>query len=124
MAGQRPGYIEKFLKRADRAVDSAIEQGVRRADEILEDAVELGKITAGEAQRRSEALRKQARIEGKKLKAGGEARLGRSIEAAKKMTARKGDALDTLAKLGELKKAGIITEREFKDQKKKILARI
>lgn len=119
---RRPGYIEKFLKRADKAVDSAIEQGVRRADEILGDAVELGKITAGEAQRRSEALRGRAEAEARKLKAGGERRLGGSITAAKRI--RGGDAIDTIARLGELKKAGIITDAEFRAKKKKLLAGI
>ncbi len=32
--------------------------------------------------------------------------------------------LETLAKLGELRKAGIITESEFQSKKKKILGRI
>lgn len=125
MASKRkPGYIEKFLKRADKAIDSAVEQGVKRADEILEDAVELGKITASEAQKRSEVLRKQAEKESKKLKSKGEKKLGKSIDAAKKITAGKGDALETLAKLGELKKAGIITDKEFRAKKKKLLAQI
>ena len=125
MASKRKtGYIEKFLKRADKAVDSAIGQGIKRADEILEDAVELGKITAGEAKIRSEELRKQAQKESKKLRAQGERKLGKSIENAKKITAGKGDPLETLAKLGELKKAGIITDKEFRAKKKKLLAQI
>ena len=121
---RKPGYIEKFLKRADKAIDSAVEQGIKRADEILEDAVELGKITAGEAQKRSEGLRKQAEKESKKIKIKGEKKLGKTIDSAKKITAGKGDALETLAKLGELKKAGIITDKEFRAKKKKILAQI
>jgi len=40
----RPGYIEKFLKRADKAIDDAVEEGIKRADEIVADAVEFGKI--------------------------------------------------------------------------------
>ena len=121
---RKPGYIEKFLKRADRAIDNAIEQGVKRADEILEDAVELGKITTSEAQRRSILLRKQAQKESKKLKTEGEKRLGKSIDAAKKITTGKGDTLEILAKLGELRKAGIITEKEFRAKKKKLLSQI
>lgn len=121
---KKPGYIEKFLKRADKAIDNAVNQGVKRADEILEDAVELGKITTTEAQKKSAMLKKQAQIETKKLKSQGEKKLGKSIDAAKKMTASKGDALETLAKLGELKKAGIITDKEFRAKKKKLLSQI
>ena len=121
---KKPGYIEKFLKRADKAIDSAVNQGIKRADEILEDAVELGKITSKEAQKKSQELKKQAEKESKKLKVQGEKRLGESIDAAKKMTASKGDAIETLAKLGELRKAGIITEKEFRAKKKKLLSQI
>ena len=121
---RKSGYIEKFLKRADKAVDSAIGQGIKRADEILEDAVELGKITAGEAQKRGLELRKQAEKESKKLRAKGERKLEKSIDGAKKIATSKGDALETLAKLGELKKAGIITDKEFRAKKKKLLAQI
>lgn len=124
MSSKRPGYIEKFLKRADRAIDSAVEQGIKRADEILEDAVELGKITINEAQKKSDILKKQAKKESKRLKIKGEKKLEKSINSAKKITAIKEDALETLAKLGELKKAGIITEKEFRAKKKKILAQI
>jgi polyhydroxyalkanoate synthesis regulator phasin len=123
-AKKKPGYIEKFLKRADKAIDNAVNQGVKRADEILEDAVELGKITTTEAQKKSAMLKKQAQIETKKLKSQGEKKLGKSIDAAKKMTVSKGDALETLAKLGELKKAGIITDKEFRAKKKKLLSQI
>ena len=121
---KKAGYIEKFLKRADKAIDNAVTQGVKRADEILEDAVELGKITSTEAQKKSAMLRKQAQAETKKLKLEGEKRLGKSVEAAKKMAVAKGDALETLAKLGELKKAGIITDKEFIAKKKKLLSQI
>ncbi len=123
-SGARGGYIEKFLNRANAAIDGAIDQGVKRADEILCDAVELGKITAGEAKRRSMMLKKQAQKESKKLKERGEKRLAESVDATKKMVIAKGDALDTLAKLGELRKAGIVTEKEFRAEKKKLLSRI
>ena len=124
MAEKRPRYIEKFLSRANDAVDSAMKQGVKRADEILEDALELGKITTAEARKRGMVLREQAKKEGDRIKAGGEKKLNRGMNAAKKITAGRGDALETLAKLDELRKAGIITDAEFKAKKKKLLARI
>jgi uncharacterized protein HemY len=49
-----------------------------------------------------------------------------SIEtrAIKKLSTSKSDYLDLLEKLGNLKKAGIITSKEFEEKKKKILSKI
>jgi paraquat-inducible protein B len=49
-----------------------------------------------------------------------------SIEtrAIKKFSTSKSDYLDLLEKLGNLKKAGIITSKEFEEKKKKILSKI
>ncbi len=121
---QRPGYIKKFLKRADSAIDDAVNEGVKRADKILEDAVEFGKIASKEAQRKSVELRKQAKIESKRLKSKGEKKINQSISTARRITAANDKDLETLAKLGELKKAGIITDKEFQTKKKQILKRI
>ena len=121
---RRPGHIEKFLKRADKAIDDAVKEGIRRADEIVEDAAEFGKIASKEAQQKSIELKKIAKIEGERLKAEGERKLNKSIAKAKKMTASQRNDLETLAKLGELRKAGILTEKEFQLKKKKILKRI
>ena len=52
------GYLSKFLKRADKA----IEDGIKRADEILDDAVEFGTITIDEAKKtRDELVKKVAK---------------------------------------------------------------
>ena len=120
----RPGYIEKFLKRADKAIDDAVEEGIKRADEIVADAVEFGKIASKEAQKKSIDLKKIARIEGEKLKAEGERRINKNVAKVKKMTSSGRNDLETLAKLGELRKAGILTQKEFQSKKKKILKRI
>jgi len=120
----RPGYIEKFLKRADKAIDDAVEEGIKRADEIVADAVEFGKIASKEAQKKSIELKKIARIEGDKLKAEGERRINKNVAKVKKMTSSGRNDLETLAKLGELRKAGILTQKEFQTKKKKILKRI
>jgi len=120
----RPGYIEKFLKRADKAIDDAVEEGIKRADEIVADAVEFGKIASKEAQQKSIELKKIARIEGEKLKAEGERRINKNVAKVKKMTSSERNDLETLAKLGELRKAGILTQKEFQSKKKKILKRI
>jgi len=120
----RPGYIEKFLKRADKAIDDAVEEGIKRADEIVADAVEFGKIASKEAQKKSIELKKIARVEGEKLKAEGERRISKNVAKVKKMTSSERNDLETLAKLGELRKGGILTEKEFQSKKKKILKRI
>lgn len=121
---KQPGYIEKFLKRADKAVDEALSQGVKRADAILADAVEFGKLAAKEAEKKSRELRKQARVEGAKLKAEGEKEISKGISAARRLASTEKQDLETLVKLDELRKAGIITESEFQSKKKKILSRI
>ena len=121
---RRPGYIEKFLKRADKAIDDAVKEGIKRADDSVADAAEYGKIASKEAQKKSIEFKKLAKVEGEKLKAEGERKINKSIAKAKKMTSSEKNDLDTLAKLGELRKAGILTEKEFQLKKKKILNRI
>ncbi len=44
---KKTGHIERFLKRADKAID----EGVKKADEILDDAVEFGGMAAGQAKK-------------------------------------------------------------------------
>jgi polyhydroxyalkanoate synthesis regulator phasin len=120
----RPGYIEKFLKRADSAIDDAVNEGIKRSDKILEDAVQFGKIASKEAKKKSIELKKQAKIESRRLKSIGEQKIDKSVRAAKKIASTNEKDLETLAKLGELRKAGIITEKEFQTKKKQILKRI
>lgn len=116
--GARKGHIESFLEKADKALDSAVEQGVKKADGILDSAVALGKITAGEAKRASESLRDRAAAGG----GGGGGRPARGGGAAG--GGQRSDALDALAKLGELRKARVITEKEFKEKKAKLLEEV
>lgn len=117
---RKPGHIEKFLKRADKAID----EGIKKADEILDDAVEFGVMAAGQAKRTSKDLRKKAEKESEVIKKKGAAKLSEGIAAAKNAAAGAEEDLKTLEKLGKLRKAGVITEKEFQEKKKKILARI
>jgi len=117
---KKPGHIEKFLKRADKAID----EGIKKADEILDEAVEFGGLAAEQAKKTSKELRKKAESEGKSLKQKGISKLNDGILAAKKATASTEDDLRALEKLGELKKSGVLTEKEFREKKKKILDRI
>ena len=120
MADKKGGYIDKFLKKADKA----IQEGVKKADEALEEAVELGSMTAKQASKTSKALRSQAKKEKETLQKKGIARINEGISNAKKITGNTHDDLEILKKLGKLRKADVITEKEFQAKKKKILDRI
>ena len=117
---KKAGYIEKFLKKADKA----IEDGIKRADEALEDAVEFGVMAAGQAKKTSEDLRKKAIKEKEEIKAKGIKKFNEGVTTAKQITSNVEDDLVTLEKLGKLRKAGVLSEREFQEKKKKILSRI
>ena len=120
MATKRAGYIEKFLKKADKA----LQDGVKRADEVLEDAVEFGTMTAKQASQASKELRSQAKKEREQLQKRGAKKISDGIAAAKSATSNTEEDLVTLQKLGKLRKSGVITEKEFQAKKKKILGRI
>ena len=117
---KKTGHIEKFLKRADKAID----EGIKKADEILDDAVEFGGMAAGQAKKTSFELRRKAEKESESLKKKGIAKLNEGLLAAKSATSNVEGDLKTLEKLGKLKESGVITEKEFQEKKKKILARI
>ena len=120
MVTEKKGYIEKFLKRADEA----LQEGVKRADEVLDDAVEFGTMTAKQAAKTSKELHTQAKKEKAELQKRGRKKISKGIAAAKKMASNTSEDLATLEKLGKLRKDGTITEREFQTMKKKILGRI
>ena len=117
---KKVGHIEKLLKRADKAID----EGIKKADEILEDAVEFGEMAAGQAKKASFELRRKAEKESDSIKKKGIAKINEGIVAAKNASSSVEDDLKTLEKLGNLKKSGVITEKEFQEKKKKILKRI
>ena len=118
MASKKHGYIKSFLNNATKTMDDALDQGIRKADGLLDEAVDLGKITADEAKRISKDVRKHAEEKGKKLK------IDKKVSAAKGIIHNKSNTLDVLAKLGELRTSGVITEEEFLEKKKKLLDQI
>ena len=120
MKDKKGRYIDKFLKKADRA----IQDGVKKADMVLEEAVELGSMTAKQASKTSKELRNQAKKESDMLQKRGIKKITEGIATAKKATSNTHDDLEILKKLGKLRKAEIITEKEFQAKKKKILDRI
>lgn len=72
----------------------------------------------------SEKIAEKGGMIGSRLKKSTKARVQSSINAGKKIKTSKPDELELLGKLGELHKAGIITNREFQEKKKKILSKI
>ena len=120
MGNKKGGYIDKFLKKADKA----IQEGVKKADGVLEEAVELGSMTAKQASKTSKELHSQAKKESETLQKKGMAKISEGISTAKKATSNTHDDLEILRKLGKLRKTDVITEEEFKAKKKKILDRI
>ena len=120
MKDKKGGYIDKFLKKADKA----IQEGVIKADGILDEAVEFGSMTAKQATKTSKELRNQAKKEGEALQKRGIKKINEGISTAKKVTSDAHDDLEILKKLGKLRKAEVITEKEFQTKKKKILDRI
>ena len=120
MGNKKGGYIDKFLKKADKA----IQEGVKKADEALEEAVEFGSMTVKQAAKTSKELRNQAKKEKELLQKKGLKKINEGITNAKNVTSNTHDDLEILKKLGKLRKAEIITEKEFQAKKKKILGRI
>jgi len=117
---KKGGYIEKLLKKADKA----LQEGVKKADGVLDDAVELGIMTAKQASKTSKEFRNQAKKERQVLQKRGFEKISEGISAAKSVTSNTQNDLEILKKLGKLRKAEVITEREFQAKKKKILDRI
>ena len=117
---KKGGYIEKLLKKADKA----LQEGVKKADEVLEDAVEIGIMTAKQASKTSKELRNKAKKESGILQKRGAEKISEGISAAKSVTSNTQNDLETLKKLGKLRKVEVITEKEFQAKKKKILDRI
>jgi|TARA_B100001105_G_scaffold254438_1_gene250294 hypothetical protein len=85
-----------------------------KSEEIIQHAKKKGYEISQKIARKSTRLK--SKLKNKK----------QSIEtrAIKKLSTSKSDYLDLLEKLGNLKKAGIITSKEFEEKKKKILSKI
>ncbi len=88
---KKGGYIEKLLKKADKA----LQEGVKKADEVLDDAVELGIMTAKQAGKTSKELRNQAKKERKALQKRGIEKITEGITVAKNVTSNTSSALFT-----------------------------
>ena len=124
---KKRGYISKFLDTADKA----IQDGIKKADEALDAGIELGIISAKQARVEAKRLRKEAEkeaaklqklaeVEANKIKSRSEKKIKTKIAALKQSSSPE-ENLRVLEKLGKLKKAGIISQKEFQQKKKQLL---
>ena len=120
MEEKKGRYIDKFLKKADKA----IQEGIKKADEALEEAVEFGTMTAKQASKTGKELRSKAKIESEALQKRGIVKINEGLANVKNITSNTNDDLEILKKLGNLRKDDVITEKEFQAKKKKILDRV
>ena len=101
------------MARKKKKDDDIIKQLLKKADEAKKTGIELSKIAA-----------KQAHMKGQEISKETQKKIDEGVSAAKKKMSSSDEHLKTLEKLGKLKKAGIISDKEFQAKKKEILKRI
>jgi hypothetical protein len=104
---------KKSRKKSNKKTPDFVEKLFQKADEAKKAGLELSKIAA-----------EQTQIHGKRLTKEGKKRLDKSVAAAKKMSSSGQESLKLLEELGKLKKDGLITDDEFQQKKKELLARV
>ena len=93
-------------------------------DEFVDKLLE----SVGEAKKKGQKIGKLAKIRGLKLgkqvKAEAKKTVSKKITNAKRMIRSSEDNVELIKKLGELKKTGIISNKEFQAKKKQLLDKI
>ena len=93
-------------------------------DEFVDKLLE----SIGEAREKGQKIGKLAKIRGiklsKKVKTEAKKTVSKKITKAKRMIRSSDDNLELIKKLGELKKAGVISNKEFQTKKKQLLDKI
>ena len=93
-------------------------------EEFLEKLLE----SVDEAKRKGQKIGKMAKIRGlnlsKQVRAQAKKTVSKKITKAKRMIRSSEDNVELIRKLGELKKAGIISNKEFQVKKKQLLDKI
>ena len=93
-------------------------------DEFVDKLLE----SIGEAREKGQKIGKLAKIRGiklsKKVKTEAKKTVSKKITKAKRMIRSSDDNLELIKKLGELKKAGVISNKEFQVKKKQLLDKI
>jgi len=101
------------MARRKKSDEFIIDKLLKKAEEAKKTGLELTRIAV-----------EQAELSGRELSKEGRKKISESIAAAKKKFSSGEEDLAMLEKLGKLRKAGIITEKEFQTKKKEILKRI
>lgn len=113
LAKRKVQQISRMAKR-NKLIDDVTRQ---KSGEILAQAKKKGYEI-------SETIAKKSGILGSRIRKGTKASVEKGIKAGKNIKNPTKKRLELLEKLGELNKAGIITNREFQQKKKKILSKI
>jgi len=101
------------MARRKKSDEFIIDKLLKKAEEAKKTGLELTRIAV-----------EQAELSGRQLSKEGRRKINESIAAAKKKFSSGEGDLAMLEKLGKLRKAGVITEKEFQTKKKEILKRI
>ena len=113
LARKKTKELSQMAKK-QKLVDDVTKQ---KSEEIIKQAKKKGYEV-------SENIIKKGGVLSSKLKKRTKSSLDKGIKASKKIRTSKEKQLELLEKLGELKKSGIITNKEFQEKKKKILSNI
>jgi len=113
LARKKTQELGRMVKK-HKLVDDVVRQ---KSEDIIKQASKKGYQI-------SEQVVKKSGILGSKLRKSTKSSIERGIKAGKKLKTSTHKHLDLLENLGKLKKAGIITNKEFQEKKKKILSKI
>ena len=105
--------IKEFQRRFQPNDDEFVDKLVGSIGEAKEKGQKIGKI----AKIRGLKLGKQVKTEARKT-------VSKKITKAKRMIRSSDDNLELIKKLGEIKKAGVISNKEFQTKKKQLLDKI
>ena len=105
--------IKEFQRRFKPNDDEFVDKLLESISEAKEKGQKIGKM----AKIRGLKLSKQVKTEARKT-------VSKKITKAKRMIRSSEDNLELIKKLGELKKAGVISNKEFQTKKKQLLDKI
>ena len=105
--------IKEFQRRFQPNDDEFVDKLLESISEAKEKGQKIGKL----AKIRGLKLGKQVKTEARKT-------VSKKITKAKRMIRSSDDNLELIKKLGELKKAGVISNKEFQTKKKQLLDKI
>lgn len=113
LAKRKTNELKQMAKR-EKLVSDVTQQ---KSEEVLAQAKKKGYEIGGNLAKKSSSI--AARI-----KKGAQKGVKRGVKAGKSLKPPVGKKIELLEKLAELKKAGILTNKEFQEKKEKILSKI